>query len=159
MIPSLMATSAAQVIATNTSRISGRAMIRSAALFAALQIVLGFGFIRDLDGFQGLDDPVKHAGRQCWVEDHRLLAFNALEVLDFDNDLDVVRFCDTSHIFVWFVLVCLLAREKCLILGKSQNNFPKLFMHLLHQCSECLLCRRRHYSVAEQTKLVCSISN
>lgn len=73
-------------------------MIRSAALFAALQIVLGFGFIGDLGGFQGLDDPVKHAGWQCWVEDHRLRPFKSLQVLDFDDHLNVVWFCDTSHV-------------------------------------------------------------
>ena len=98
MIPSLMVTSAAQIIAMNTSRIRGRDMIKSAALFAALHSVLGFGFIGDLGGFQGLDDPVEHAGWQCWVERDHLLAFDTLEVLDFHDDLDVVRFCNTSHV-------------------------------------------------------------
>jgi hypothetical protein len=49
-------------------------------------------------------------------------------VLDFDDHFNVIRFCNSAHVFVWFVvLVCLLAREKCLIPGKSQNNFQKLF--------------------------------
>ena len=103
-------------------------MIRSAALFAALQIVLGFGFIGNLGLLKHVNNPVEHAGWQCWVEDHRLRPLESLEVLDFDDHFNVIRFCNSAHVFVWFVvLVCLLAREKCLIPGKSQNNFQKLF--------------------------------